>query len=287
MLYFILYVILLAYFCAPYMARKSGADMQAFLHAIVYWILLIVSIFLFFFLQTLLVTTSYYHVDVVTVDAPSPAPARTAVKIRPPPPPSITFPIRVSEAPPPVPDITPIVTPPWSWPQPTVTFRAPALPSSTPLPSFLPPVQPSSWVTPAAPATPTVAVAGTAAPSSYALAGPPSPCVEEECMPLPPLLPRTPKATLAAAAVAPAPETWNQEALRNALDTYNRNRAAKLPTAEWILYFKPFPKNVVDKLIAVLKSKTDNDQTLIMTRLTEMKSQQSTQKSVQDYILAL
>lgn len=287
----ILYVIVLAYICAPNVlctiARKGGEDMQAFLHAIVYWISLIVSFFLFFFLQTLLVTTSYYNVEVVAVDAP--APAAGAVKIRPSlPPPSITYPVRVSEAPPPVPDITPISLPTWSWPQPTMSFPAPSLASSTPLPSFLPPVQPSSWVTtPAAPATPTVyAPAAGSAPSSYALAGPPSPCIQEECMPLPPLLPRNNTAPLAAS--APAPETWNQVALVAALDAYyTRNRTAKLPTAEWIQYFKPFPKNVVDKLISVLKHKTYNEQTRIMTRLKEIKDNHSSQQLVQDYFLAL
>jgi len=253
--------------------------MQAFLHAIVYWILLIVSIFLFFFLQTLLVTTSYYNVEIVTVDAPSPAPA--ARKIRQPP--SITFPVRVSEAPPPVPDITPISLPTWSWPQPTMSFPAPALASSTPLPSFLPPVQPSSWVTPAAADTTSYAPATFAgsAPSSYALAGPPSPCIQEECLPLPPLL-RTKTPPTAA---APAPESWNPAALRNALDAYNTTHNPKLPTAEWIQYFKPFPKNVVDKLIAVFKNKTDNEQTQIATRLKEMKH--SSQASVENYLLAL
>ena len=67
MLYFILYGILLAYFCAPHVARKGDEDLQAFLHAIVFWILLIVSAFLFFFLQTLIVTTSYYVTEVSDV----------------------------------------------------------------------------------------------------------------------------------------------------------------------------------------------------------------------------
>ena len=280
MLSFILYVVLLAYFCAPnvlfLMARKE--DMQGFLHAIVYWILLIVSLFLLLFLQTLLVTTSYHSTEVVVnevvteVSTTDATVTTTAVKM----PPSITFPVRVSEAPPPVPDITPISLPTWSWPpQPTMSFPAPALASSTPLPSFLPPVQPSSWVTPAAAPAPFVG----SAPSSYALAGPPSPCIQEECLPLPPLT-----RAKAPPAAAPAPESWNPSALRSALDAYNATHNPKLPTAEWIQYFKPFPKHVVDKLIAVFKNKTDNEQTRIATRLKEMKN--SSQKLVQNYILA-
>lgn len=170
--------------------------MHAFLHAIIYWILLIVSLFLFLFLQTFLVTTSIYNVDVVRIHEPAPAPAtRAAVIVRPPQPPSITYPIRVLDTPPPVRDITPISLPTWSWPQPTLTFPAPALPSSTPLPTFLPPVKPSSWVTDDTTASsyaPAPAATGTA-PSSYALAGTPNPCVQkEECIPLPPLIHRTP-----------------------------------------------------------------------------------------------
>ena len=270
MLSFILYVILLAYFCAPNVlytmtGRKGGEDdMYAFLHAIIYWILLIVSLFLFLFLQTFLVTTSIYNVDVVSIHEPAPA-TRAAVIVRtPPPPPSITYPIRVLDAPPPVRDITPISLPTWSWPQPTLTFPAPALPSSTPLPTFLPPVKPSSWVTDddttasyaPAPATGT-------APSSFALAGPPNPFVQkEECIPLPPLTHRNPVMMMTSAEkVSSPPEIWNPEPLVAVFNEYNRKHSGdqQIPIVEWIQYFKPFSKNAIDKLIAVLKNKTDNE----------------------------
>jgi hypothetical protein len=89
--------------------------------------------------------------------------------------------------------------------------------------------------------------------------------------------------------VSSPPEIWNPEPLVAVLNEYNRKHSGNQPRpiVEWIQYFKPFPKNVIDKLIAVLKNKTDNEQTLIMTRLTEMKDNHTLGNAVQNYILGL
>jgi len=296
-----IYVVLLAYLCAPnVLVRKSwrSEDMQSFLHAIVFWILLIISVVLLFFTQTFIVTTTTITTDATTNPA-SPAAlagtgssvtsrAATAAAGS-----SVTF--RGADfgkkvAPPPTPSFPRLETPSWSWPTPSITYSTPTLPTSTPLPSFLPlPIAKSSssdWFAPSPALAPAPAPAY--APASFAFPGAPAPCVQEECLPLPPLRPMVSRAAPQAAGGVDRSATTDDIAM--VLNTFNeRYPKDAVSMKQWVQYLKPFPQPIVDKLTSVLQRNMSNANFLIPTiqRINEFQTARSPQQVVQNYILAL
>jgi hypothetical protein len=279
------YMIILAYLCAPNVwFRLTTKSSEPFLHAVLYWILLIISIFIFFFMRTMLVvtttTTTSSSGGSMAAGQMTAGGGRSTAK-------TASKKLDTTTAvvpPPPPPTFAPISASTWSLPH--VSFPAPALPSSTPLPSFLPPVKPSIWTAPAdfskaatpaaaaAPA-PAPAVGSTPSPSSYALAAP-SPCTEEDCIPLPAAAAAAGAGTGGTAAAAPLATSAKKTSLPSAFNN-----------AEWAHYFQPFPPYVMENLITVLQRKSENETARIMFRLSEMKDKHASQETVQNYILAL
>ena len=300
-----IYVVLLAYLCAPNaLVRKSwrSEDMQSFLHAIVFWIVLIISVVLLVFTQTFIVTTT----TLTTTDATT-NPSLTA---------SVTGTGTASAgkgrgasgtaagrvysgsgnaAAPPTPTFPRLDTPSWSWPTPSITYSPPTLPTSTALPSFLPTptarLSSSEWLAPSPALAPAPAPAY--APASYAPPGAPAPCVQQECLPLPPLRPMESRR-----APAPSPQSSaggvDDSATTNdiakVLNTYNeRYPSNAVSTNQWVQYLKPFPQPIVHKLSVVLQRNMSNVNFLIptMQRINEFQTARSPQEVVQNYILAL
>jgi hypothetical protein len=186
------YVILLGYVCAPDVLfrfpKRWLEDTRSFVHAIVFWVALVVSLFIFYFLRT----TLYITTTTTTVVSPpvtaSAAPSQPLAKVYNP---RVYIPVPIAAAPPP-PTIPNIPTGTWTLPQVTMVQPAPLPPpTSTPLPTFLPPITPVTRL-PSAPApssglSPAPAPNSASSPASYALASPCTAASSTQCIPLPKL----------------------------------------------------------------------------------------------------
>ena len=301
-----IYVVLLAYLCAPnVLVRKSwrSEDMQSFLHAIVFWIVLIISVVLLVFTQTFIVTTttmtttdattnpSFYGKGTVTGTGASGTASGTGTSAG-----RDSSGSGNAAAAPPTPTFPRLDTPSWSWPMPSITYSPPTLPTSTALPSFLPPptarLSSSEWLAPSPALAPAQAPAPAYAPASYAPPGAPAPCVQQECLPLPPLRPMESRG-------APAPSSQSAGGdgdsattndIAKVLNIYNeRYPSNAVSTNQWLQYLKPFPQPIVHKLSVVLQRNMSNVNFLIptMQRINEFQTARSPQEVVQNYILAL
>ena len=188
------YVILLGYVCAPDVLfrfpKRWLEDTRSFVHAIVFWVALVVSLFIFYFLRTTLYITTTTTTTVVSPPATviTAAPSQPVAKVYNP---RVYIPVPIAAAPPP-PTIPNIPTGTWTLPQVTMVQPAPLPPpTSTPLPTFLPPITPVTRL-PSAPApssglSPAPAPNSASSPASYALASPCTAAPSTQCIPLPEL----------------------------------------------------------------------------------------------------
>ena len=183
-----LYVALLGYLCAPdviiYLPKRLTYYTRILLHAIIFFILTVVSMFILLFVQT--IETKQYRILTTTstedkeeVDSST---NTTPVSRLPPASPlqkAMTFPKAMqSTAAPPAPEIRPVNTGNWTWPTVTIVPPTAPMPAKTNpnFPSYVPPIIPKTWdenVRASATATTaSAATTGSSTPSSTGMISP-------------------------------------------------------------------------------------------------------------------
>lgn len=292
-----LYVALLGYLCAPdviiFLPKRLTDDVRNFLHSIIFFVVLVVSMFILLFIQTIETKQYLIHTTADTGDVggssvpllnnnnasmlPTPSPLQKAM----------TFPVAVKSSAPPPPEIPILPTTNWTWP--TVTI----VPSTSPLPprqdanfpSYLPPIIPKTWDVPTA-ASPSGSdnTDGGGGGGSGGLAESPSPerCVTvttqetRDCIPLPPLAQPLPPSRKNKSAPSPSPQQEDTSWIRvvvQAVNQYNKMspNAAHYSTPDWVQFFRKFSRQ--DNVSSLLEksSKDSNKLIQVMTRLTQFK----------------
>jgi hypothetical protein len=262
------FLLIIAILCAPNLLvtlpRYLQDDTRAFLHAILYWIVLVL------YLVNDVSEKEKPHVDVVNVVKP--AVATTATTAANPvflAPPSIMFPITTEvTAPPPLPILAPVSIPTPFFRNPltdlSVTNVKPTLPSWTPLPSFLPSIVPGE--------KPSYAPVGGdgggggSSPASFAIVVAPPAACPQQCIPLPLAAP-SPQAQLAPSPSPPPKDDEWKSILTRAIDRYNALNGTTLRANEWVRFLEPN-----HEVAGILAAQSDARLTQIITRLQEMQS---------------
>ena len=293
----LLYVALLGYLCAPdviiFLPKRLTDDVRNFLHSIIFFVVLVVSMFILLFIQTIETKQYLIHtsdvggssenesIPVSSTTSSIPIRSRQSALQK-----AVMFPMamQATAAPPPVPDVPVIPTGNWTWPTVTIVPSTSPMPPhpDTNFPSHLPPIVPKTW--------------DSWSPSEYSASAPddsgsgsgidgsasPDMCVTiasrqtRECIPLPSLAQPLPKTT------TPSPLKKDEEEedsswipmVVQTVNQYNKmapTSTTTYSTPDWVQFFRKFSRQ--DNLSSLLEksSKDSNKLIQVMTRLTQFK----------------